>query len=315
MWFKAYARVVDHCCVPGWAMMWWSGQHAGKIDTRPHCAHRSAAPPTTAQTRVTWPQPTNHRPPPPRPTSDAQTAKTSNTFILTPQLLAQESRIDGLRVKLVKWCVTSSNTSNQGSNWIENFLRLVLPEPKYYSYTSWQRLVSYHIYYLYNRYVSQFLCKGTSDVLSWIKINAPSGKRLEPRAVMWNNWVTQTHKTGRLHSSLGVSKHYQTRHCTLLSSRGALQCCSALSKPAQIQKTGESWAGDVKLLLNISNCLILRCGYGELHFKLKLDFYEKITTNTRSISLLFWPKIAAISIFILGLILLSSLLQSLHDHF
>ena len=227
MWFKAYARVVDHCCVPGWAMLWWSGQHAGKIDTRPHCAHRSAAPPTTAQTRVTWPQPTNHRPPPPRPTSDAQTAKTSNTFILTPQLLAQESRIDGLRVKLVKWCVTSSNTSNQGSNWIENFLRLVLPEPKYYSYTSWQRLVSYHIYYLYNRYVSQFLCKGTSDVLSWIKINAPSGKRLEPRAVMWNNWVTQTHKTGRLHSSLGVSKHYQTRHCTLLSSRGALQCCSA----------------------------------------------------------------------------------------
>ena len=42
---------------------------------------------------------------------------------------------------------------------------------------------------------------------------------------------------------------------------------------------------------------------------------KKITTNTRSISLLFWPKIAAISIFILGLILLSSLLQSLHDHF
>ena len=91
MCFKAYDRVVDHCCVPGWAMMWWSRQHAGKIDTRPHCAHRSAAPPTTAQTRVTWPQPTNDRPPPPRPTSDAQTAKTSNTFILTPQLLAVES--------------------------------------------------------------------------------------------------------------------------------------------------------------------------------------------------------------------------------
>ena len=56
------------------------------------------------------------------------------------------------------------------------------------------------------------------------------------------------------------------------------------------------------------NCLILWCGYGELHFKFKLNLWKII--NTRSISLLFWPKIAAISIFILGWI--SSLCSSHH---
>ena len=104
-----------------------------------------------------------------------------------------------------------------------------------------------------------------------------------------------------------------TLHFAFISrSTAVLQCCSA-AVLCQNRTQNEQLARDGREVSNYNwiCATVWYYGvdtYGELHFKFKLNLWK--ITNTRSISLLFWPKIAAISIFILGWI--SSLLSSHH---
>ena len=74
--------------------------------------------------------------------------------------------------------------------------------------------------------------------------------------------MTQTNKTARPHSSLGVSKHYQTRHCTLLSSHGALQCCSAAVHCCH-NLHRYRWAGDGREVSNYNWISVTAWYYSE----------------------------------------------------
>ena len=159
MCFKAHGRVVDHCCSPvlrvrvSYDVLYCTVLYCTVLctvlrarvsyDVMVRATRRENWYPATL--RASLRRPANHGADAGHvTTADQSQAAAATSHIRCPNsknfkhiyfntsIISPGERIDGLRKELVKWCAASSNTSNQGDNWIEKFLCLVLPEPKYY---------------------------------------------------------------------------------------------------------------------------------------------------------------------------------------